>query len=839
MNRNTWSVARFRFVATFRHRRNDLLALTVLVALLGGLAMGAVAAARSTQSSFPRLLAVTKTSQLSGISAEYIPGIPGLDRGYNPATIAKIAALPHVSYVDNEIGLDAFPLAPDGKISHFQQDFAITFLKLQGGYGARHDLPIGVRGHLLDPADAHQFVADPVAVAKMHLHLGQSVIFGIYTNAEISSPSFGPSSRPIATATAHLVGIVVTPSAIVSDDVDESLGAVVFSPSFARGMAGCCSNFTGTSGSVDGGPSVVAAVQRELLPIAPAGQGPFVSIGVAEAKAERAIKPDSIALGAFGAIVALAALLIAGQLIGRQLRTGAQDGASMRALGADEAMTSLDGLLGLVGALLVGSSLAVAVAIGLSPFAPFGPVRPYLPGGVTFDWTVLGGGVAILVVALGMLAVLLARRYSPRRIQDRAALAAERPSRLVSVASNGLPAPALVGVRFEVEPGRGADPVPVRSVIVGAVLAVMVVMSAVIFGSSLNSLVATPALYGWNWNFELTSEFGSGNIPAALADRLLRADPAVQAFSGTYFFTPKIDGQTVPALGETPGAAVQPPTLSGTGLEGPGQIVLGATTLASLHAQLGQLVTVSDRNPVTRKLVVERLRVVGTATMPTIGQGTSVHLEMGSGALVASAAIPAPFRVPVSPAFPGGPDAIFVRLKPGVSESAQLATMKRIARATGNQNNAGVAVKTLERPAEIVNYKSLGATPAVLGAALAGGMVVALGLTLLASVRRRRRDLALLKTLGFTTRQVVAVLATQATVSVAIGALVGIPLGIVAGRALWDLFANDIHAVPLPNVSVLVTALIALGALVVGNAVAVLPGRIAARTPAGVLLTQE
>ena len=39
------------------------------------------------------------------------------------------------------------------------------------------------------------------------------------------------------------------------------------------------------------------------------------------AKAERAVKPESIALGVFGLIAALAALLIAAQVIGRQIAT--------------------------------------------------------------------------------------------------------------------------------------------------------------------------------------------------------------------------------------------------------------------------------------------------------------------------------------------------------------------------------------------------------------------------------------------------------------------------------------------------------------------------------------
>jgi len=45
----------------------------------------------------------------------------------------------------------------------------------------------------------------------------------------------------------------------------------------------------------------------------------------------------------------------------------------------------------------------------------------------------------------------------------------------------------------------------------------------------------------------------------------------------------------------------------------------------------------------------------------------------------------------------------------------------------------------------------MGETPAILASALAAGAIVALGLTLATSVRRRRRDLALLKTLGFIT----------------------------------------------------------------------------------------
>jgi len=133
-----------------------------------------------------------------------------------------------------------------------------------------------------------------------------------------------------------------------------------------------------------------------------------------------------------------------------------------------------------------------------------------------------------------------------------------------------------------------------------------------------------------------------------------------------------------------------------------------------------------------------------------------------------------------------------------------------------------------------VNYKSIGTTPVILAGGLA---IVALALT--ASVRHRRRDLALLKALGFTPRQLAGVVAWQSTVTVVVGVLVGIPLGIVLGRELWTLFARSIDAVPDPTVPVVSVILVGLGALVFANLVAALPGQMAARTPTALVLRAE
>ena len=497
-------------------------------------------------------------------------------------------------------------------------------------------------------------------------------------------------------------------------------------------------------------------------------------------------------------------------------------------------MTAGDALLGIMGAVVVGALVAVAVAVALSPLAPLGPVRPYYPDpGVAFDWTVLGLGAAVLVVVLGSVAIVLAVQRAPRRTGTRRQPRA--PSRIEGAASvGGLPVSAVTGIRFALEPGAESEAVPVRSAVLGATLAVVIIIATVVFGTSLNSLVSHPRLYGWNWNYALIAGGGVGDIPAAESATLLDHDPSVAAWSGYWFGNMQIDGRTVPVLGGSPGATVAPPILTGHGFDEPGQIVLGPGTLAQIHKSVGDSVT-ARYGTTTSHL----LRIVGTATMPAVGVGgVTGHPSIGTGAVVPYQFLPASVRNQFSVS-PPGPNAEFVRLKPGANAKTALRSLNRIAAEMTSPGNNGSYVLGVERPAEIVNYHSMGATPLILGLGLTAGAVTALGLTLVASVRRRRRSMAVLRTLGFTGRQLRASVAWQSSVAVVIGLVIGVPLGIVAGRFLWDLFATNIYVVPSPTVPALAIVAIALGALGLGNLVAAIPGRIAARTPPALLLRTE
>jgi hypothetical protein len=830
------ALARYRFGPTLRRRRGGFVTLAVLLALVGGLALATIAGARRTESSYPTFLASTNPSNLSLGTALYNPAL-GYTTGYDGAIIKRIAALPGVTRVASYSGIDAVPLASDGKPNPAVANSNLVFNvfgSVDGLYFNMDRVSV-VAGRMADPSNPHEIMATASAARAVGLHLGQRVPWGLYTNAQSGAFTGNSFPAPAARTNLTLVGIVDFNNAVIQDDADvPNDTSIVATPAFARQFRDCCGGYTFTFLQLRHGAATVPSVEREVEGVIPPNLPyDFYDPTIETTKALHSIKPEAIALGVFGLVAALATLLIAVQLIGRQLRSWTPEERVLRSLGANRSMIMLDALAGVIGSIVVGAIGACVVAVVLSPLFPLGPVRAVYPDrGFSFDWSVLGLGALALIVLLGLGAGILAWRAAPHHAS--AGFRAATPSSKVADAAAGwgMPVPAVTGMRFALEPGSEAT--PVRSAILGATLALVVVVSTVVFGSSLNALIARPALYGWNWSYQLDAGGGVGDLPGAAADRLLAADHQVSSWSSYYFGNLQIDGRTVPVLGATPGEAVGPPVLSGHGLEGTGQIVLGPETLGELHKKVGDTVEVAYG--ATRP---EALRIVGTETMPAIGvAGVTGHLSIGTGAEADYHLIPASVRNSFNNV-PAGPNSVFVRLKPGTDVTVAQRGLARIASELGRPMNYGVTLVGVQRPAEIVNYRSMGSTPAILGLALASGAVVALGLTLVASVRRRRRELAMLKTIGLTGRQLAGCVAWQAGVAVGVGVVVGIPLGIVVGRWFWTFFAEQIYAIPQPAVSVGWMAVIGAAALVLAMLVAFVPGRIAARTPAALMLRTE
>ncbi|HWF16965.1 MAG TPA: FtsX-like permease family protein [Acidimicrobiales bacterium] len=851
-------VARYRSRATFRRRWVGYLSLVVLVGLVGGLSMGALAAARRTQSSFATYLASTKPSNLGITVFGGVGNGGGTAPTYSSSAVEAIARLPGVRHVEAAIPVAAAPLAPNGAPRLVNINDVQPVASVDGLFFNQDRLAV-IAGRMADPDQPHEIVMTASAAHLLGVRVGQVFPYGIYALAQLSLPGFGTARvAPRIRFDATLVGLVQQSNAIVQDDIDRFPTFVFFTPALGReAVADGAGQGAITYGlQLDHGNGDVNAVEREFAVTAPTGNTyGFHAIAPVEAKVDRTVKPLAIALGVFGGVAALAALLIGLQLMSRQLRDAEEDSSVLRGLGAGPMAIAVDSLVGVLISIAFGALLAIGIAVALSPISPLGPVRPVYPdAGFAFDLTVLGLGLLVLVIGLTAMALVLAYRGAPHRVAARSRVAAQTTSRVVeAAASAGLPPPAVVGVRFALDPGRGRTAVPVRSALLGAVLAVALVVATLTFGSGLQALVSHPALYGWNFSYLLNA---SNTTPLETLS-LLDHDSDVVAWGGYDYNDAEIDGQGVPFLFEhghsATKAQISPPMLAGHAVEAKDQIVLGAATLAQLHKKVGDSVVVTYGTPGNGVYLPPiRLVVVGIATMPAVGFSSIIddHTSMGTGALMSEAALPASFEQALASSNPtlNGPNLVFVRLRNGLPATRGLANLQRIATAAnkvfaavpdGEGQGDTVSVLGVQRPAEIVTYRTMGLSPALLASALAVGAIAALGLTLAASVRRRRRDLALLKTLGFTQRQLVAAVAWQASVAAVIGIVIGVPLGIGVGRWLWSLFAGQIYAVPLPSVPILSVVLVALGALVLANIVAAWPGLVAARTPTALLLRSD
>jgi hypothetical protein len=209
-----------------------------------------------------------------------------------------------------------------------------------------------------------------------------------------------------------------------------------------------------------------------------------------------------------------------------------------------------------------------------------------------------------------------------------------------------------------------------------------------------------------------------------------------------------------------------------------------------------------------------------------LGDVVSLRLRLGEGALLSydGAEQQAPHAVPIA--------GVFVRFAPGVD---RVRAQAELARVIGRD----VVPTAFQRPNDLVNFGSVQNLPLILAGILGLIGTAALAHTLVVSVRRRRRDFAIMKALGYDRRQVRSSVIWQASTLATVGLAFGLPVGIAVGRWVWSLFANQFGIVSSPSIAVIAVLLTIPGTLLLANAIAAFPGRAVARINPAVALRAE
>jgi hypothetical protein len=335
--------------------------------------------------------------------------------------------------------------------------------------------------------------------------------------------------------------------------------------------------------------------------------------------------------------------------------------------------------------------------------------------------------------------------------------------------------------------------------------------AALVFATSLTHLLRTPRLYGQTWDLALT-DYGVAGI-AANGRRVLAVDPGVEAFSiGGSGVPLLVNGVRIDAAGyDAVQGNVLPSIVAGRPPARANEVALGARSLDAVGADVGDVVTAR----VVGGRAGARLRIVGKVVLP----GYTDTARLGEGALMTFAGVSriAP-RVPASEAL--------IELRPGADRERVLARLERKLR----RGESTPGELPLTKPSDVVNFGRVQRLPLVLAAVLALLGALTLAHMLVTGVRRRRRDLAVLKTLGFERGEVLAAVACQATTLTALALLVGLPVGAAAGRWAWYVFASYFGVVPESVIPYGRIVLFVPAALLAASLVALLPARSAAAT---------
>jgi hypothetical protein len=797
-----------------RRRWRSLVVLALLVALACGTVTGAVAGARRGAGAVDRLAART------------LPATVIAHTNQDKFDWARIRTLPEVAAVST------FPAYSGFAVEGVPGDPVGAYVPADPVAMRDVERPVVLRGRLPDPARADEVTVTQGFVDRFGRGVGDVLTLRLFSAREVdtgvSAVHVDPPPRPTGPVVrARIVGVVRSPW---FSDVVGAPGRVFPSPGL---FAAHRTSMIGTPRNtyelwalvrLHRGDADVPGFRAHLAQIAgrtdvsvePTSEGIRHSRSLA--------RLESVYLLAFAAVALLAAVVLVGQAINRHAAATVADLAVLRPLGLTRGQETVVVAVGPAIAAVAGTVLGLAGAVLVSRWMPFGAAATLEPDpGIDVDVAVLaaGGLLAVAAVAGAAAGTAWLRRAGPSRPPTR------RSAVAVSAGRVGLPVPIQVGTRLALDPGaiRGTT----RSALVASVAGVLGMAAALTLSAAVWDASTNGARYGQVQHVETGFGYNGMNLlelPVATVAAVARADHDVTASLDVPFAVAEAGRRSVITFGygedgPWPGMVLQRGDEPRSGSD----VVLGPVAARRLDADVGSTVELTGQSGERGDVRVRRLRVTGIGFVPQTD-----YNDYDDGAWVT----PEGYRTLFGDYFLN--HEFLLALRRGADGDAAAGRFRdALVRAGGAQP----FVSLPQLPRRMLELRDVRGLPMALGAFVA---VLACGATahaLTTTLRRRRADLAVLRAVGLTPRQSRAVVSTHATVLAVVGILIGIPLGVAAGRLVWLAVAQSTPLEFAPPMVVPALASLAVAVLLVFNAVAAPAGRQVARMGIAATLRAE
>jgi ABC-type lipoprotein release transport system permease subunit len=772
----------------------SLALVALLAAIAGGGIMAALAGARRADTAIDRHLERANWPEVTAFATEPVPDVvdwlEGDPRVAGTRDIRFLAATPThlVPGLDGGIGIGMTEASIDGLWV--------------------------IDGHL--PAGPDDVAVGERTAQDEGIHVGDRLPFHFIDGPTLLACATGEGDcgEPQAIGDKRVVGVFRVPADLAPSPYDQ--GFFLAGPGFVEALGPVDQVAPGRIvGAMLRDPRDATAVAAELSVRMPNGDTTN-EVAVLD-PARRAAEVHATGLRVAAAAAALAALLVVFQAVGRQVGSRRDEIETLAALGLTRGTRVLASAAPAFLAAAVAGLAAMGVAVVASMAFPFGLARRAdAAPGMHADWVVLGLGAILVTAAVAGAGLVAGWRWTAVRVAGgRSPDHATFASRLTSLFSLG---PVhTTGVRFALEGGRRATRVPTGQVAAAVAVALAVVIGGLVVRASLSGLLETPSRYGAGWDFQIalprTPETDDVVREVAADDRVDGA-AVVTAGELTIMAEDQAPDQ-VPALGMVSlDGSVSPAVLEGRLSLGPDEVLVGSGTFETLGLSIGDRIDLAgadDDDGEPRRLSAE---VVGRVIVPVVGNGDTdrgivVPLEtfdaLGGDQLVAEL---------------DAESALLLRIPDRGDRSAVKSELEQ---------TYGAFVETPFRQASVTVLEELDTVPLLLMAFTAVLGALAATHALSVSVRRRGRDLAVLRALGFGPGQASGVVRWQSLTFAAVALIVGIPMGIIGGRLVWRAIAGSSNVLPVVDLPVAWIAGVAAVSVLTAMVLAVRPGLHAAR----------